>query len=107
VPDHSTLSRMRQRLDEEVFSKVFDVVLGLVAQHGLLQGKTLGVDSTQLRADASMKAIVRKDTKRLAAAAGESKVYYLIQTMRSIILLEFSDQSNSRHSRVRTVSSPF
>jgi len=72
---------MRQRLDEEVFSKVFDVVLGLVAQHGLLQGKTLGVDSTQLRADASMKAIVRKDTgenyqeytKRLAAAAGEAE----------------------------------
>lgn len=62
VPDHSTLSRMRQRLAEEVFSEVFDVVLGLVAQHGLLQGKTLGVDSTQLRADASMKAIVRKDT---------------------------------------------
>ena len=81
VPDHSTLSRMRQRLDEEVFSEVFDVVLALVAQHGLLQGKTLGVDSTQLRADASMKAIVRKDTgenyqdytKRLAAAAGEAE----------------------------------
>jgi transposase len=51
VPDHSTLSRMRHRLDEAVFSEVFDVVLGLVAQHGLLQGKTLGVDSTQLRAD--------------------------------------------------------
>ena len=81
VPDHSTLSRMRQRLAEEVFSEVFDVVLSLVAQHGLLQGKTLGVDSTQLRADASMKAIVRKDTgenyqdytKRLAAAAGEAE----------------------------------
>ena len=81
VPDHSTLSRMRHRLDEAVFSKVFDVVLGLVAQHGLLQGKTLGIDSTQLRADASMKAIVRKDTgenyqdytKRLAAAAGEAE----------------------------------
>lgn len=81
VPDHSTLSRMRQRLEEKVFSEVFNVVLGLVAEHGLLQGKTLGVDSTQLRADASMKAIVRKDTgetyqeytKRLAAAAGEAK----------------------------------
>ena len=81
VPDHSTLSRMRQRLAEEVFSEVFDVVLSLVAQHGLLQGKTLGVDSTQLRADASMKTIVRKDTgenyqdytKRLAAAAGEAE----------------------------------
>jgi transposase len=81
VPDHSTLSRMRQRLDESVFSDVFDVVLGLVNSHGLLKGVTFGADSTQLRADASMKAIVRKDTgesyqeytKRLAAAEGEGK----------------------------------
>lgn len=81
VPDHSTLSRMRKRLDETVFSEVFNVVLALVAEHGLLQGKTLGVDSTQLRADAAMKAIVRKDTKedyqaytkRLAAEAGEAE----------------------------------
>ena len=81
VPDHSTLSRMRHRLTADVFSEVFNVVLSLVEAHGLLQGKTLGVDSTQLRADASMKAIVRKDTgenyqdytKRLAAAAGEAE----------------------------------
>lgn len=81
VPDHSTLSRMRTRLDEAVFDEVFNVVLGVVKQHGLLTGKTLGVDSTQLRADASMKAIVRKDTaetyqeytKRLAAEAGEGE----------------------------------
>jgi len=81
VPDHSTLSRMRQRLPSDVFSEVFNVVLAIVAEHGLLEGKTLGVDSTQLRADAAMKAIVRKDTcetyqdytKRLAAAAGEAE----------------------------------
>jgi len=81
VPDHSTLSRMRHRLTADVFSEVFNVVLALVNEHGLLQGKTLGVDSTQLRADAAMKAIVRKDTgenyqdytKRLAAAAGEAE----------------------------------
>jgi transposase len=81
VPDHSTLSRMRQRLDDSVFSDVFDIVLGLVNSHGLLKGVTLGADSTQLRADASMKAIVRNDTgesyqeytKRLAAAEGAEK----------------------------------
>ena len=31
VPDHSTLSRMRKRLDEKVFSEVLNVVLALVA----------------------------------------------------------------------------
>ena len=47
-------------------------------EHGLLKGKTLGVDSTTLEANAAMKSIVRKDSgddwlahlKVLAAAEG-------------------------------------
>jgi transposase len=62
APDHSTLSKTRKRLDGEVFEAVFQFVLGLVEQKGLLKGKVLGVDSTYLRADASMKSIVRRDT---------------------------------------------
>jgi transposase len=63
VPDHSTLSRMRQRLPLEVHEKAFGLILGIVEARGLLKGRVLGVDSTYLRADASMKAIVRRDTK--------------------------------------------
>jgi len=78
VPDHSTLSRMRQRLPLEVHERAFLLVLGIVESKGLLKGRVLGVDSTYLRADASMKAIVRRDTKesypeflkRLCAEAG-------------------------------------
>ena len=62
VPDHSTLSRTRTRLDAEVYDAVFRLVLGIVESKGLLRGKVAGVDSTYLRADASMKSIVRKDT---------------------------------------------
>ena len=62
VPDHSTLSRMRTRLDGKVYDAVFRLVLGVVEAKGLLRGKVVGVDSTYLRADASMKSIVRKDT---------------------------------------------
>ena len=62
VPDHSSLSRMRTRLDVEVYDEVFRHVLGIVESKGLLRGKVVGVDSTYLRADASMKTIVRKDT---------------------------------------------
>jgi len=36
-------------------------LLKLVDQHGLLNGKTVGVDSTLLEANAAMKCIVRKD----------------------------------------------
>lgn len=78
VPDHSTLSRMRQRLPLEVHQQAFGLILVIVNQKGLLKGRVLGVDSTYLRADASMKAIVRRDTKesypdyvkRLAKEAG-------------------------------------
>jgi len=62
VPDHSSLSRMRTRLDGEVYDEVFRLVLQIVESKGLLRGKVEGVDSTYLRADASMKSIVRKDT---------------------------------------------
>jgi len=78
VPDHSTLSRTRQRLPLAAHQAVFALILGIVEAKGLLHGRVLGVDSTYLRADASMKAIVRRDTKesytefvtRLAAEAG-------------------------------------
>ncbi len=78
VPDHSSLSRIRKRLKGDVYSEVFRLVLGIVEHKGLLKGKVAGVDSTYLRADASMKAIVRKDTgqtyqeylKKLAEAEG-------------------------------------
>jgi transposase len=78
VPDHSTLSRTRQRLPLAVHQAVFALILGIVETKGLLHGRVLGVDSTYLRADASMKAIVRRDTQesypefvtRLAVEAG-------------------------------------
>ena len=63
IPDHSTLSRMRQRLPLEVHQQAFVLILGIVEEKGLLRGRVHGVDSTFLRADASMKAIVRRDTK--------------------------------------------
>jgi transposase len=62
VPDHSSLSRTRTRLDGAVYDQVFRLVLGIVESKGLLRGKVAGVDSTYLRADASMKTIVRKNT---------------------------------------------
>jgi transposase len=62
TPDQSILSRTRKRLPPEVFDAVFQKVLGIVAAKGLLKGRVRGVDSTYLKADASMKSIVRKDT---------------------------------------------
>src|SRR5881409_18037 len=60
-PDHSTISRTRRLMDVETHRKVFLWVLGVIADRGLLKGKTVGVDATTLEANAAMRSIVRRD----------------------------------------------
>jgi transposase len=59
--DHSTISRTRRLIDVETHRKVFLWVLGVLADRGLLKGKTVGVDATTLEANAAMRSIVRRD----------------------------------------------
>jgi transposase len=61
-PDHSSLSVIRDRLPIEVHREVFNWVLRLLNEKKLVKGKTVGVDSTTLEANAAMKSIVRRDT---------------------------------------------
>ena len=62
TPDHSSLSKIRLRLPDRVHEQVFVFVLKLAGDKGLLPGKTVGVDSTTLEANAAMKTIVRRDS---------------------------------------------
>jgi transposase len=62
TPDHSSLTRVRDRLPLEVHAAVFQWVLKRAAEKGLLKGQTVAVDATTLEANAAMKAIVRRDT---------------------------------------------
>ena len=61
TPDHSTLSLTRERLPMEIHTLAFELILAAAKDKGLLKGKTLGVDATDLEANASMKSFVRKD----------------------------------------------
>ena len=61
VPDHCSLSRTRRRLDLDTHRMVFEWVLKRLADHELLSGKTTGVDSSTIEANAAMRSIVRKD----------------------------------------------
>ena len=78
TPDHVTISRTRRLLNEAVHQAVFGWVLRELARHGLLKGKTIGIDATTLEANAAMKSIERRDTaesyteylQRLAKAEG-------------------------------------
>jgi transposase len=62
TPNHSTISRTRRLIDVETHRKVFLWVLGVLADRGLLKGKTVGVDATTLEANAAMRSIVRRDS---------------------------------------------
>ena len=75
TPDHSTMTNTRKRLPSEVFDEVFQFVLGIAEAKSLIAGKTVGVDSTTLEANAAMKSIVRKDT-------GEDWTAYVVRLMR-------------------------
>src|SRR5690606_33380059 len=61
-PEHSSLTRVRKRLPLELHQEVFAFVVKVAKAKGLVQGKTLAVDSTALEANAAMKGIVRRDT---------------------------------------------
>jgi transposase len=91
-PDHSTLSITRRRLPAEVFAEVFQFVLKIAAEKKLLSGKTVGVDSTTLEADAAMKSIVRRDT-------GENWKAYVSRLMREEGAVSQDDEPTDEEAR--------
>lgn len=62
TPDHTTISRTRRLIDLETHQDVFTWVLRVIAEKGLLKGKTIGIDGTTLEANAALRSIVRRDT---------------------------------------------
>ncbi len=78
TPDHSSLSIIRQRLAGPIYEQVFTLVLSALQQHGLLRGRNVGIDSSVMEANASLRGLVNRNTgeaywdyvKRLAAQSG-------------------------------------
>ena len=88
-PDHSSLSYIRNRLPLEIHREVFVWILALAHEKKLLKGKTVGVDSTTLEADAAMKSIVRRDS-------GEDWNEYLTRLMKEEGLIAEGDEPPTR-----------
>jgi transposase len=63
TPDHSTLSIIRQRLGEEIYDKVFVVILSALDKHGLLKGKNVGIDASVIQANAALKSLINRNTE--------------------------------------------
>jgi transposase len=63
TPDHSSFTVIRQRLGLEVYEKIFALTLQALREHGLLRGKNLGIDSSVIEANASLRALVHRNTE--------------------------------------------
>jgi transposase len=78
TPDNSSMTIIRQRLGSECFEKVFALVLAALQRHGLLKGRHLGMDSSVMEANASLRSLSERNTEeaywdyvqRLAREAG-------------------------------------
>jgi transposase len=92
TPDHSSLSRVAQRLPAEVHDAVFQRVLAIAVAKGLVRGKTVAVDSTTLEANAAMKSIVRRDS-------GEDWKEYVTRLMREEGVIETDETPSDEEVR--------
>jgi transposase len=58
LPDHSSLTRIRERLGLPVFRRFFEHVVELCREAGLVWGKELFFDATKIRANADVDSLV-------------------------------------------------
>jgi transposase len=61
TPDHSWLSKTRARLPHEAHEKIFEWVLKLIAERGLVKGERIAVDGSTMEANAALRTILRRD----------------------------------------------
>jgi transposase len=58
LPDHSSLTRIRQRLGIGIFERFFETVVDLCQEAGLVRGRELYVDATKVAANAAVDSLV-------------------------------------------------
>src|ERR1700730_3165725 len=54
LPDHSSLTRIRERYGVDVFRRFFEAIVEQCQQAGLVWGKELYIDATKVKANASL-----------------------------------------------------
>ena len=65
LPDHSSLTRTRQRWGEGLFKEMFHRVVRMCVEAGLVDGSTIHVDSSIVRANVSIKSMVDEHLVRV------------------------------------------
>lgn len=67
LPDHSSLTRIRQRWGAERFKKIFKRSVAQCAQAGLVGGEMLHCDASLIRADVSWESLVQVHVEQVLA----------------------------------------
>jgi transposase len=58
LPDHSSLTRIRQRLGVRIFERFFEKVVDLSQEAGLIWGRELYFDATKVQANADLDSLI-------------------------------------------------
>ena len=67
LPDHSSLTRIRQRWGPERFRRIFERTVRLCVEAGLVSAETVHIDATLIRADVSWESISAEHAERVLA----------------------------------------
>jgi transposase len=70
LPDHSSLTRIRQRLGLAAFERFYERVIELCMAAGLVWGKELFIDATKVRANADVDSLVPASTNAPKSICG-------------------------------------
>lgn len=67
LPDHSSLTRIRQRWGPELFKRIFERTVKACINAGLVSGETVHIDSTLIRADVSWESLTTEHADKALA----------------------------------------
>ena len=65
LPDHSSLTRIRQRWGSELFKRIFQKTVGQCIEAGLVSGETVHIDATLIRADVSWESLTTEYAQKV------------------------------------------
>ena len=71
LPDHSSLTRIRQRLGVEIFARFFEQIVDLCQEAGLIWGRELFFDATKVQANADLDSLVPRFSHEAKAHVAE------------------------------------
>ena len=74
LPDHSSLTRIRQRWGAARFRRLFERTVQACVAAGLVTGETVHVDATLIRADVSWESLVARHVERTLEVNAEAGV---------------------------------